>query len=86
MEYNTILGYQYLTEQEAINATNLCNNYYGVPKSPDDITTSITTYYFSYGNPSFYYIIWFDLLTPVLGEPTTFDVIITPPSGTTINV
>jgi hypothetical protein len=28
---------------------------------------------------------WFDLLTPVLGEPTTFDVVITPLSGSTSN-
>lgn len=86
MEPNTILGFQYLTEQEAQNAINLCNQHYGIPLSPDDVTTTITTYSFSYGNPDFFYIRWFDLLTPVLGEPTSFDIMYYPPSGTTINV
>ena len=85
MEYKTILGFQYFTEQEAQNAINLGNQYYGFPLSPDDITTNIADYHISYSNPNFYYIVWFDLLTPVLGQPTTFDVIITPLSGSTIN-
>lgn len=85
MEHNTILGYQYFTEQEAQNAINLGNQYYGFPLSPDDITTNIANYYLSYGNPNFYYIIWFDELTPVLGEPTSFDIMYYPLSGTTGN-
>jgi hypothetical protein len=86
MEYNTILGYKYLTEIEAINAVELCNQYYGIPVSPENETTTWITFEFSYGSPDFYFIWYNDTLPVVLGEPTELVVEITPPSGTTINV
>jgi hypothetical protein len=75
----SIKGYQYITQQEAINAQALCNSYYGIPVSPDDVTQNWTNYYFANLNdPQFYYIVFDDSLLPVLGQPTEFEVI-TPP-------
>jgi hypothetical protein len=76
-----ILGYQYITEQEAQNAVNLCNTYYGIPKTPDDITQTWCDYlYAELNTPPFWYIKFAESLLVVLGEPTTFDVVIPTPS------
>jgi len=77
-----ILGYQYITEQEAQNAVNLCDIYYGIPQQPNDVTQSWCSYTYAGLNTSpFWYIIFNDSLTVVLGVPTTFDVIVPPPLG-----
>lgn len=77
MQY--IKGYQYITEQEAINAQALCNSYYGIPVSPDDITQNWVNYNFAnLNNPTFYYIVFDDSLLPVLGQPTDFEVVYPP--------
>jgi hypothetical protein len=69
-------GYQYITEQEAINARELCDTYYGIPISPDDVTQNWVDYQFAQLNdPQFYYIVFDDSLLPVLGEPTEFEVV-----------
>lgn len=74
-----ILGYKYNTEQEAINARESCDFYYGIPVSPDDITQNWVEYQIAELNiPKFYYIIYDESLKVVLGEPQTLD-IITPP-------
>jgi hypothetical protein len=74
-----INGYQYITEQEAINARELCDTYYGIPVSPDDVTQNWVDYQFANLNdPEFYYIVFDDSLLPVLGQPTIFEVV-TPP-------
>lgn len=74
-----ILGYKYNTEQEAINARESCDAYYGIPVSPDDITQNWVEYQIAELNiPQFYYIIYDESLKVVLGEPQTLD-IITPP-------
>lgn len=74
-----ILGYKYNTEQEAINARESCDAYYGIPVSPDDITQNWVEYQIAELNiPKFYYIIYDESLRVVLGEPQTLD-IITPP-------
>lgn len=74
MVYN---GYKYTTEQEAINAQKLVDNYYGIPVHPDDVTQHWCGYSFAELNtPQFYYIQYDISLLPVLGEPTEFDVII----------
>jgi hypothetical protein len=71
----SINGYQYITEQEAINARELCDTYYGIPVAPDDVTQNWVDYQFAELNtPQFYYIVFDESLTPVLGQPTTFDV------------
>jgi hypothetical protein len=75
----SINGYQYITEQEAINARELCDTYYGIPVTPDDITQNWVDYNFANLNdPEFYYIVFDDSLLPVLGQPTEFDVITAP--------
>jgi len=76
---SSINGYQYITEQEAINARELCDAYYGIPVTPDDITQNWVDYKFAELNePQFYYIVFDQSLLPVLGQPTEFD-LVTPP-------
>jgi hypothetical protein len=75
----SINGYQYITEQEAINARELCDAYYGIPVAPDDVTQNWVDYQFAELNtPQFWYIIYDGSLLPILGQPTTFEVV-TPP-------
>ncbi len=69
-------GYQYITEQEAINAQKLVDNYYGIPVHPDDITKHWCSYEFAeYNEPQFWYITYDISLVPILGDPTEFEVI-----------
>ena len=69
-------GYQYPTEQEAITACELCDDYYGIPVSPDDVTQNWVDYQFAELNePQFWYIFYDETLLPVLGIPETFDVV-----------
>lgn len=71
-----INGYQYSTEQDAINAREACDAYYGIPKTPDDITQNWVDYQFAtLNNPQFWYIVFDESLTPILGQPTEFEVI-----------
>ena len=70
-----ITGYKYETEQEAINAREACDAYYGIPVSPDDVTQNWVEYQKTdLNNPIFWYIIYNDSLNVVLGTPETFDV------------
>lgn len=70
-----MLGYQYFTEQEAIDARKECADYYGLPKSTEDETI----YWVDYNTaeldaPIFWYIV-FDLsIEMILGQPTEFNV------------
>jgi hypothetical protein len=74
-----IKGYQYNTEQEAINAREACDAYYGIPVSPDDVTQNWVDYQFAELNdPQFWYIVFDESLTPILGTPSEFEVV-TPP-------
>jgi hypothetical protein len=74
-----MLGYIFKTEQEAINARELSDAYYGIPVAPDDITQNWCDYQFAELNtPQFWYIIYDGSLLPILGQPTQFEVI-TPP-------
>jgi hypothetical protein len=74
-----IKGYKYTTQQDAINARELCDTYYGIPVSPDDVTQNWVDYQFAELNtPQFWYITYDDSLLPVLGQPTEFEVV-TPP-------
>jgi len=75
----SIKGYQYNTEQEAINAREACDVYYGIPVAPDDVTQNWVDYQFAELNdPQFWYIVFDESLTPILGTPTEFEVV-TPP-------
>jgi hypothetical protein len=76
MEVN---GYKYNTEQEAINAREACDTYYGIPVSPDDVTQNWVEYQTaSLNTPIFYYITFDESLKVVLGNPTDFEVTIPP--------
>jgi hypothetical protein len=75
-----INGYQYLTEQDAINAREACDVYYGIPTAPDSITQNWVEYQFAELNePHFWYIVYNESLVPILGQPQILD-IITPPN------
>ena len=75
----SINGYQYTTEQEAINARELCDAYYGISVTPDDVTQNWVDYQFAELNtPQFWYIVFDESLTPILGTPIEFEVV-TPP-------
>jgi hypothetical protein len=68
-------GYKYTNEQDAINAREQVDTYYGIPVSPDDVTQNWVDYQTAtLDNPIFWYISFDESLTPILGEPTTFDV------------
>jgi len=74
-----VKGYKYTTEQEAIDARETCDTYYGIPVAPDDVTQNWLEYETaSLDNPIFYYITFDESLKVVLGEPTDFEVT-TPP-------
>ena len=76
MEIN---GYKYTTEQEAINAREACDTYYGIPVAPDDVTQNWVEYQIAdLDTPIFYYIRFDESLKVVLGNPTDFEVT-TPP-------
>jgi hypothetical protein len=71
-----INGYKYTTEEEAIAAQKQCDTFYGIPKTPTDITQHWISYNFAELNqPQFYYITFDESLLPVLSEPTEFEVI-----------
>jgi hypothetical protein len=71
----SINGYQYPTEPEAIAARQQCDAYYGIPKSPDDVTQHWVDYNFAELNePQFYYITFDESLLPILGEPIQFEI------------
>jgi hypothetical protein len=76
MEVN---GYKYTTEQDAIDAREACDTYYGIPVSPDDVTQNWVEYQTAdLDTPIFYYIKFDESLTVVLGNPTDFEVTIPP--------
>ena len=75
-----INGYKYTTEQDAINSRELVDAYYGIPIAPEDITQNWVDYNTAtLDNPIFYYIIFDESLTVVLGKPETFEVTTPPP-------
>ena len=74
-----INGYKYTTEVEAIAAQTQCDTFYGIPKTPTDITQHWVNYNFAELNePQFYYITFDESLLVVLGTPIEFEVV-TPP-------
>ena len=75
-----VIGYKYTNEQDAINAREQCDAYYGIPVTPDDITQNWVDYQIAtLDNPIFYYITFDESLEVVLGEPITFKVTTPPP-------
>ena len=71
-----ITGYIYYTELEAQKARKDCADYYGLPKSPEDVTQYWIDYSFAeYNEPQFWYIIYNESIFNILGEPINFDLI-----------
>jgi len=68
-----ILGYKYITEDEAQNARKQCANFYGLPVSDDSVTLYYVDYRYS-EKDNFYYIAWAEGVTEVLGEPAEFEI------------
>jgi hypothetical protein len=70
-----MIGYKYQTEQEAIEARKQCADYYGLPKSPEDVTQFWVDYQVaSLDTPIFWYIIYDKTIEVVLGEPIEFEI------------
>lgn len=67
-----MLGYQYFTEQEAIDARKQCADYYGLPVHPDDVTQYWVDY--NYSELNFWYIIFDESIEAILGKPTNFEI------------
>ena len=75
-----VTGYKYTNEQDAIDAREQCDAYYGIPVSPDDVTQNWVDYQTAnLDSPIFYYITFNESLRVVLGEPETFEVTTAPP-------
>ena len=75
-------GYQYQNEQEAFIAQQACNGYYRIPVTPDDVTQNWVDYRFAELNtPQFWYIVFDESLTPILGTPIEFEVVTPPMPG-----
>jgi hypothetical protein len=71
-----IKGYKYTTKTEVIAAQKQCDTFYGIPKTPKDITQHWIDYNFAELNePQFWYITFDESLIPILGQPTEFEVI-----------
>lgn len=70
-----VTGYKYTNEQDAIDAREQVDIYYGIPVSPDDVTQNWVDYNTAtLDNPIFYYIIFDESIEIILGQPTTFEV------------
>ena len=67
-----MIGYQYFIEQEAIDARKECADYYGLPKSPEDVTQYWVDY--NYSELNFWYIIFDESIEAILGKPTNFEI------------
>ena len=73
MEY--INGYQYLTEDQVIEAVRLCNDYYLPNVASGNTTTNWVDYQIAELNtPLFFYIPHHPSLNEVLGEPYEFNI------------
>ena len=69
-------GYKFTTEQEAQAAITSINLAAGLPKSPEAITQTWTSYNVAELNsPQFYYIRHDDFTETVLGNPESLEVI-----------
>jgi hypothetical protein len=69
-----LIGYTYPTEQEAIDAVQLCDTYYGLPV-PGGETEHWCSYWVAlYDIPIFWYIIFDESLRVVLGDPIEFQI------------
>lgn len=72
-----LLGYLFTTENDAKNATGLCDQYYGYPKEGCLSKNWCEYEYCEIGD--FYYIVYGDTLKDVLGEPSELNIEINNP-------
>jgi len=63
-----ITGYKYTNEQDAQQSRQQAATYYGLPVSPDATTIYFVNYNYSELD-NFWYIIWCEGCTEVLGQP-----------------
>ena len=70
-----ITGYKYTNEQEAIDARETCDAYYGIHVNPDDVTQNWVDYQTAeYDTPIFWYIVFDESIRIILGEPSIFEI------------
>ena len=70
-----VIGYKYTNEQDAIDAREQCDAYYGIPVTPEDITQNWVDYETAeLDSPIFWYIVFDPSIEMILGEPTDFEV------------
>lgn len=65
-------GYKYTTEQDVINARELCATYKGLPNPQGDTLYWVNYNYSQLDN--FYYITYVEELENVLGQPIEFEI------------
>ena len=71
-----IKGYKFTTKSKAQAAVDACNAYYGIPKTPKDVTQNWVEYSKAELNkPIFWYIVFDESLQVVLGNPIDFEVV-----------
>jgi len=71
-----INGYIFQNEIEAIAAQTQCDTFYGIPKTPTNITKHWISYNFAELNtPQFWYITFDESLISIFGQPIEFEVI-----------
>lgn len=72
-----ILGYKYLTEEEALEDSDRLNTYYGIPTS--EFAETIRVVDIVYGldeeEQGFWYIQYYPPCKPVLGDPIEFSIL-----------
>lgn len=72
-----ITGYKYDTELDAQAGRKACADYYGLPKSTEDVTQYWVDYSFAeYNDPQFWYIVYNESILHILGTPIDFDIIL----------
>ena len=70
-----VSGYKFNTEQESIDASKQCADYYGLPKTPQDTTLYWVDYQEAeLDTPIFWYIQHDASIEPILGQPIEFNV------------
>jgi len=73
MESIKLLGYIYKKEEEAKKARKQCADFYNLPAEDNDITEFFVNYNYS-ENDNFYYILWCEGCTEILGKPIVFEI------------
>ena len=72
-----IKGYLFDNKNDAIQARERCDVFYGMPVNANDVTQHWCDYQFA-ALQGFYYIIFDESLLPVLGEPQDIEIITKP--------